>query len=147
MTLGNNAATSSLVGDDINIGSSGNTSAIDIVGTEITTTGRVKGGVTTLSIASTTASLDAQAGNYFDLTLVDGSNTHVTVSNITAGQTYILKTTNGASGTGTITFNSEFKFSAGAAPTATGAAAAVDVYTFVSYDSSEVLSTQVTDLK
>ena len=150
----NGTSTAQVLGNIINVGTN-NSNSINIGRSAATVkiqgstqiTGSVRGDVNSLSIAATTASLDASTGNYFDLSLVDGSNTHITVSNINPGQTYILKTTNGAGGTGTITFNSEFKFSGGTAPTATAAASAVDVYTFVSMDSSNVLSTQVTDLK
>ena len=110
------------------------------------TTGSIESEVVALAIASNSSSLDATNGSFFTLDLVDGADTHINQSNTTPGQTYTLKTTNGGAGTGTISFNSGFKFSDGTAPTATATAAAVDIYTFVTYTTNEVYATAVTNL-
>ena len=48
-------------------------------------TGAVKSDINTLSIASTTASLDCQDGDMFTLTLANGVDTHLDATNIQAG--------------------------------------------------------------
>ena len=100
--------------------------------------GSLIGEVTALSIASTTASMDCSTGNYFTLTLANGVDTHLDVSNIQTGQTINLKLTNNATAAGTISFGSEFEFEGGTAFTATAATSAVDILTFVSFDGTSL---------
>ena len=111
----------------------------------IAITGSTESEVVALGVASNTSSLDATNGSFFTLDLINGADTHINQSNTTPGQTYTLKTTAG-DGTGTISFNSGFKFSDGTAPTATATAGAVDIYTFVTYTANEVYATAVTNL-
>ncbi len=107
-------------------------------------TDKVTGDVGSLSIASTTASMDCSAGNFFTLTLANGVDTHLDATNITAGQTINLKVTNNATGAGTISFAPEFEFVDGTAFEVTATTSAVDVITFVSFDGT---SLQATGLK
>ena len=100
--------------------------------------GSLIGEVSALSIASTTASMDCSAGNYFTLTLANGVDTHLDATNIAAGQTINLKLTNNATAAGTISFAPEFEFEGGTAFTATAATNAVDVLTFVSFDGTSL---------
>ena len=107
---------------------------------------QVHGGVTALSITSNTASMDFQSGNFFTLTLVSGSATHLDATNTTAGQTITLKTLQPSTATnsyGTLTFATEFKFAGGAAPTVTAASGSTDVLTFVTTDSTDVFGTSL----
>jgi len=107
---------------------------------------QVHGGVTALSIASTTASMDFQDGNFFTLTLVSGSDTHLDTSNITAGQTITLKVLQPSTATdsyGTLSFAPEFKFAGGTAPTVTDASGSIDILTFVTTDSTDVFGTSL----
>ena len=107
-------------------------------------TDKVTGDVGSLSIASTTASMDCSAGNFFTLTLANGVDTHLDATNITAGQTINLKVTNNATGAGTISFAPEFEFVDGTAFEVTATTSAVDIMTFVSFDGT---SLQATGLK
>ena len=100
--------------------------------------GSLIGEVSALSIASTTASMDCSTGNYFTLTLANGVDTHLDVSNIQIGQTINLKLTNNATGAGTISFAPEFDFEGGTAFTATATTSAVDVLSFVSFDGTSL---------
>jgi len=70
--------------------------SLNITGS-VTITGSVAGNAIALTIASNTASLDLNSGNFFTLQLVSGSNTFINPSNITPGQTAnILVSTTGS---------------------------------------------------
>ncbi len=103
--------------------------------------GQVTGGVTSLAIASTTASMDFNDGNFFNLTLANGVDTHLDATNIAAGQTITLTVTNNATAAGTLSFSPDFKFAGGSAPTVTAATNAVDILTFVTTDATNVYGT------
>ena len=134
----------SVVGDSTLAGTTVD-GALTVTGSLITT-GSIRSEVVPLTITSLTASVDPSLGTFFTLGLADGVNTHITNVNPVAGSTYTLKTTDGGAGTGTITFDPEFKFAGGTAPTATAAASAVDIYTFATYTTSEVYATAVQNL-
>ena len=100
--------------------------------------GSVRGEVDDLTISSNTASLDLSTGNFFTLSLGDGSNTYINPSNILPGQTVNLKITNGAIGTGTVSFPASVKQVSGSAYVPTVGPSAVDVITFISFDSTNL---------
>lgn len=102
---------------------------------------QVKGGVTSLAIASTTASMDFTDGNFFTLTLANGVDTHLDAANVSAGQTITLTVTNNATAAGTLSFSPDFKFAGGTAPTVTATVDAVDILTFVTTDATDVYGT------
>jgi hypothetical protein len=102
----------------------------------LTLTGSLRGQVSALSIASNTASMNVGSNNFFTLTLVDGTTTHISASNIQPGQTINLRVTQGASGTGQVSFQSAIDQPSGSAYTPTLFANAVDIITFVSFDTS-----------
>jgi hypothetical protein len=102
----------------------------------LTLTGSLRGQVSALSIASNTASMNVGSNNFFTLALVDGTTTHISASNIQPGQTINLRVTQGASGTGQVTFQSAIDQPSGSAYTPTLFANAVDIITFVSFDTS-----------
>ena len=106
-------------------------------------TGSVQGNVNSLSIASTTASLNLNDGNFFTLQLVSGSATHINPTNIKAGQTVniLLNTT----GSATVTFPSSVKQVSGSAYVpSTGTTK--DVITLISFDSSNLYLANVKNL-
>jgi len=103
--------------------------------------GPATGGVTSLAIASTSASMDFADGNFFNLTLANGVDTHLDAANVAAGQTITLVVTNNATGAGTLSFSPDFKFAGGTAPTVTAATDAVDILTFVTTDATSVYGT------
>jgi len=104
-----------------------------------TFSGSVVGEVNALSIASTTASMDCSLSNFFTLALVDGSDTLVEASNIASGQTINLRLTNGAAGTGTVSFGAGLLKPSGFAFTGSAAANAVDVVSMISFDTNNLL--------
>jgi uncharacterized protein (TIGR02145 family) len=72
-------------------------------------TGSLRGSVSALTIASTTASINFSTGNFFTVALVSGSNTHISASNIRPGQTTSIRITQPNPAGGTVTFSSAFK--------------------------------------
>jgi len=112
-------------------------------------TGSLSGFVNALTIASNTASLDFSRGNFFTLQLVSGSITHLTATNIKGGQTInlLVKTDSGsAAATGSLTFSSTFKFAGGFDYTPTAITASQDLVSFVTFDTTQILASQVKNL-
>jgi hypothetical protein len=112
----------------------------------VATTGSVLGNITPLTIASNTASMDLSLGNFFSLTLVSGSTTRLNPSNIKQGQTINLLVTQAAIGTGSLSYNSTFKFPAGNAYVATQASGSKDIITFVTFDNSTIYAAAINNL-
>jgi hypothetical protein len=109
-------------------------------------TGSVCGNVVGLSIASQTASMDLTVGNFFTLTLVSGSTTHLTATNIRPGQTVNLLVNQPSVGTGSVSYNSTFDFPAGNAYIATAFTSSKDILTFITFDSSIIYATSINNL-
>jgi hypothetical protein len=109
----------------------------------LTITGSLVGNVSALSISSNTASMDLNVGNFFTLQLVSGSDTFINPSNIAAGQTINLRVN--TTGSATVSFPSSVKQVSGSSyvpTTDTG----VDVITFISFDSTSLLLSNVKNL-
>ncbi len=98
----------------------------------------VKQSVQALSIAANVAEIDASTGNMFTLTLQNGVDTELQLSNQSTGQTFQVQITNNAIGAGTISFDSQFEFEGGIAFTATAATSAVDILTFTCFAGGNV---------
>jgi hypothetical protein len=96
--------------------------------------GSVRGNVASASISSNTASLDFGSSNFFTLTLVSGSSTHIVPQNVGTGQTINLKVVQPSVGVGTISFPSSFKFPEVAPYTASIVTSSVDVVTFITFE-------------
>ena len=111
-----------------------------------TVTGSVLGNVVALSIASNTASMDLSRGNFFTLTLVSGSTTQLAASNIKAGQTINLLVTQAAAGSGSLSYNSTFKFTPGNQYTASVSSSAKDIMTFITFDNSTIYASAIKNL-
>jgi hypothetical protein len=103
-----------------------------------TITGSAKGKVAALSVASSTASLDCSSGNFFTLTIPASTVTLINPTNIQAGQTVgVLLTQNNP--TGSVRWPSNCKFSSGSAAfTGSAIANAIDLVTFVSFDTTNL---------
>jgi hypothetical protein len=113
-------------------------------GTEIT--GSVRGNVKTQSITSNTASLDFSTSNFFEVTLAASATTRISATNVKPGQTINLKVKQGAT-TGSISFDSKFKFPAVSPYTASAIANAVDIVTFVTFsDTGSIYSAAVKNM-
>jgi hypothetical protein len=113
----------------------------------IATSGSVVGNVVSMSIVSSTASMDLNSGNFFTLTLVSGSATHLAASNIKAGQTINLLVSQPTIGTGSLTFNSTFDWPSAISYSATTNTGSKDIISFISFDSSILYGTAVKNLQ
>ena len=111
-----------------------------------TITGSVLGNVNALSIAANTASMDLSKGNFFTLTLVSGSTTQLTATNIKAGQTINLLLTQPSVGTGSLSYNSTFDFPAAANYISTPISASKDIITFITFDNSTIYASAINNL-
>ena len=111
-----------------------------------TITGSVLGNITALSITSNTASMDLTKGNFFTLTLVSGSTTQLAASNIKAGQTINLLVTQAAAGSGSLSYNSTFKFTPGNQYTASVSSSYKDILTFITFDNSTIYASAIKNL-
>ena len=109
-------------------------------------TGSVLGNIIPLTISSNTASMDLSKGNFFTLTLVSGSSTQLTATNIKAGQTVNLLITQANPASGSLTYNSTFKFPVGNGYIATAASASKDIITFITFDSSTIYAAAINNL-
>jgi hypothetical protein len=118
------------------------TGSFNITGSVITT-GSIVGNVTALTIASNTASLDLNRGNFFTLQLVPGVNTFINPSNIKAGQTtnILISTT----GSATVSFPSTVKQVSGSTYTPTTTTGS-DIITMVSFTTSSLYLAYVKNL-
>lgn len=132
-----------LLGDYVEIDSR---TDIRLSGDSIIVTGSVIQQVGSLTISSNTASLNMGTGDYFNLTLVSGSDTHLDATNISAGQTVTVKVTQPSSAASTLSFSPDFKFPNGVPPTITNITSSVDILTFITYDNTNVYGTVVQNL-
>ena len=105
--------------------------------------GSVRGEVGALSISSNTASLDCSTGNFFTVTLVSGSNTHVNPSNILPGQTINVRVKQASVASGSISFAPSVKQVSGSAYVPTSTANAEDVVTFISFNATNLYLSNV----
>ena len=109
-------------------------------------TGSVLGEVVALSIASNTASMDVGRGNFFTLTLVSGSRTHVSASNIVPGRTLSLRIKQASTLSGSITFSNNIKFPSYSAYTNTRVANAEDIISCITFDTGSLYATSINQL-
>jgi hypothetical protein len=108
-------------------------------------TGSLVGLPISQSVSSLTASLNLQAGNFFNLTFPASANTYVTASNQVPGQTVNIKVTQGAT-TGSLSFGAGFKQVSGSFYTGSSTANAVDIVTLISFDSTGLYVSNVNNL-
>ena len=121
------------------------TGSLNVTGSTIIT-GSLRGNVSALSIASNTASLNLTTNNFFTINLVNGANTHISASNIQPGQTINLRVSQSSAGTGTVSFNSVIEQASGSLYTGSMIAAAEDIVTFISFDSSKLYMSSLRNL-
>jgi len=108
--------------------------------------GSVRGNVIPLTIVSNTASLDCSLGNFYTLTLISGSQTLLTATNINPGQTLSVKVLQSATGYGTLVYNGSIKFSQYSPYVATPVSSSVDIISFQSYDTTALYGGAVNKL-
>ena len=149
ITIGTNRITKGSAGDlgehitSSNITDTGTIVSINSA-TEIT--GSLRGQVSTLSISSNTASVNMSTNNFFTLALVNGANTHINPTNINPGQTVNIRVTQGAAGTGTVSFPSFVDQPSGSLYTGSAVANAIDIVTMITFDSSIVFVSSVRNM-
>jgi hypothetical protein len=108
-------------------------------------TGSHRGNVVSQSIASSTASFDFSTGNFFTLNLTGSTLTHISASNIQAGQTVNLRISQGAT-TGSVSFSPAFDQVSGSEYVPTQVANAVDILTFITFDNTNVYVSNIKNL-
>lgn len=96
-------------------------------------TGHAQSNVTALIIASNTASLNLNSGNFFTLQLVPGTNTFINPINIKAGQSVLVEVS--TTGSATVSFPSSIRQPSGAAYTPT-TTTGIDILTFAAFNSN-----------
>ncbi len=106
-------------------------------------TGSVNGNVNSLTVASNTASLNLNNGNFFELALTGSQDIRIEPSNIKAGQTINIKLN--TTGSGTVSFPTSVKQVSGSAYVpSTGTT--TDIITLVSFDSTNLFLANVKNL-
>ena len=108
--------------------------------------GSVTGRVVPITITSLTASMDCSLGNFFTLTLSSSANTRLVPTNIQPGETISLRITQPAT-TGSLTYAPSIKFPATLGYSASIFPNAVDILTFVSFDSTNLFSVAVKNMQ
>jgi len=121
------------------------TGSLTLSGSQVIT-GSLRGQVSTLAIASTTASIDMSSNNFFILNLVNGANTHINPTNLQPGQTVNIRVNQGSLGTGTVSFPSFVDQPSGSAYTGTQISNAIDIVTMITFDSSLVFVSSVRNM-
>ena len=124
--------------DTTKLWSSGSSALLNVE-TETRFAASVYNDIETITIASNTASIDLNTSNTFKFT-AQSTSTHIVATNIQAGQVVNIQITQDAGGAGTITFDPEFKFPGGTAPTLTATSNAIDLISAVSYDGTTLLA-------
>jgi len=100
--------------------------------------GSVRGKINALTVSSNTASIDCSIGNFFTLGLVAANTYHITATNIQPGETITLRVTQPISGSGGVTLAPNIKYPNGYQYIATPQANAVDILTFLSFDTGSL---------
>ena len=98
--------------------------------------GPVYGNVVAQSIVSNTASLDFSSTNIFTITLGSNVTTHISASNVTAGQAINLLITTGTNSTAS--FSTNVKQPSGSAYLPTSGSGFSDILSFVTFDANNV---------
>ena len=118
-----------------------------ILATNLTISGSSNSNVVVITPASNTASIDMSKGNFFTLTIPSSSITLIRATNIKEGQTVGIKLLQ-QSTTGSVRFDTPFKFWDGSAQYNTGSANsnAVDLYTFMTFDTGSLYTSAIKNL-
>ena len=133
------ASLNSKTGSYITTGSNGQTQSITgslaITGSMFIS-GSVYGNTTSQSVASNTASLDFTAANFFMVQLGSNVTTHISASNLRAGQSVNVLVTTGTNSTAS--FSTNVRQPSGSFYLPTSGSGNKDVLSFVSFDSSNL---------
>jgi hypothetical protein len=126
-----------VIGDSLITGSLGVTGSVFV-------TGSVQGNVNNLTVASNTASLNLNDGNFFVLQLTGSIDTHINPSNIKAGQTVNIRLN--TTGSGTISFPSGIVKQASGSAYVPTTGTSTDIITLVSFDNTTLFLANVKNL-
>ena len=129
--------------NEIYLGFGSNFPAKTFVRDSLTVSGSLQGTVVPLTIASSTASLNMSASNFFTLQLVPAGNIHVNVNSALPGQTVNLRVN--TTGSGTVTFSSIVKQASGSSYTPT-TGTGVDIVSLIAFDTTNVYLANVKNL-
>lgn len=110
-----------------------------------TFTAAQRGGITTLTDGATITA-DFATTNHFQVTL-GGNRTLANPSNQTAGQSGAIRLVQDATGSRTLAYGSNWKFSNGTAPTLTTTANAVDILVYFVESASRITARLISDVK
>ena len=110
-----------------------------------TFTAAQRGGITTLTDGATITA-DFAATNHFQVTL-GGNRTLANPSNQTAGQSGAIRIVQDGTGSRTLAYGSNWKFSNGTAPTLTTSANAVDILVYFVESASRITARLVSDVR
>jgi hypothetical protein len=116
-----------------------------ISGSRLAVANGVIGNVTTLTYGAT-LTLDMSAGNNYAVTLT-GNATLANPTNLVAGQSGVIKLTQDGTGSRTLAYGSNWDFPAGAAPTLTTTANAVDILVYYVDGTSTITARLIGDRK
>jgi len=132
---------------DVEVGVDVQAYDVDTAKTDVTQTftRAQRGGVTALTDGATITA-DFAVANNFSVTL-GGNRTLANPSNQTAGQSGAITITQDGTGSRTLAYGSNWKFSNGTAPTLTTSANAVDVLVYFVESSSRITARLVSDVK
>lgn len=100
--------------------------------------GSVRGQVVNLSISANTASMDLSLGNFFTITLNASQACRIEPTNIQPGETIALRVRQPAGGFGTVNFPTNVDYPSGFQYSATPQANAVDILTFLTFDTASL---------
>lgn len=130
-----------------NIGSSVQAYDVDTAKTDVvqTFTAAQRGAITTLTDGATITA-DFATTNHFQVTL-GGNRTLANPSNQTAGQSGAIRIVQDGTGSRTLAYGSNWKFSNGTAPTLTTTANAVDILVYFVESASRITARLITDVK
>lgn len=129
--------------NEVYLGFGSSSPAKNYVRDSLVVSGSLQGTVVPLTVASSTASLNMSASNFFTLQLVNASNVHVNVNSPLPGQTVNLRVN--TTGSGTVTFSSIVKQASGSSyiPTAT---TGIDIISLIAFDNTTVYLANVKNL-
>lgn len=108
-------------------------------------TGSFEGSVVPITITSLTASMDCSAGNYFTLTLSSSATTLLNPTNLNTGQSLSLRITQPAT-SGSLRYTSIIKFPNGAPYNVSATGSAIDIVSFISFDSASLYASAIKNL-
>ena len=114
------------------------TGTLVTINSNTTITGSVNGNSTSVSVVSSTASLDLNTSNFFFLQLNNASTTHINPTNIKPGQTINIRIQQASGAAGAVSWPTTVKQPSGSIYVPTTALSAFDVVSLISFDTTNL---------